>query len=196
MNRTDIIDAVVTRTKRPDLQDEIWLNIQQATLTAHNKDFFKRDLAEVPLVYNPTIIKGQIIVDSVLPAFRKICYIRKYDPDTQTLGSFLTEVEPDKQIDYWNRAKADVYYIGGKVVNWQASTEEKAHIVGYWRFPDVSKEKYDSWIADMYPFCIIERAVSKIFRTIGQEDQARSLQQDIMEADSLVQINEVVSQGR
>jgi hypothetical protein len=196
MKRPEIIEAVKVRTKRPDLEDEIWLAIQQATLFVHNKDFYKRDFIELPLVYNPPVFRGQIIFDAALPNFRKVGYIRKYDPIGEMVGSFLKEVEPDKQFDYYEKKKTDIFYVAGKVINWTASCEEKAHLVGYWRYPDVSRERYDSWIADAYPFVIIERSCAKVFDTIGQQEASNSCMRAALEAGSLVDINEIVSQGR
>jgi hypothetical protein len=198
MTLSEMLDAVVSRSKRPDRKEEILLAIQEATLFCHNFDFFRRDMYEVPISYVSVggLQTAQLIYADVLPSFRKIAYWRKWDPVSLVAGKFLSPVEPDAIFDAYNCKKQDIYYVASRVINWYSSTVDQAHIIGYWRFPNVSKSRYESWIAEQSPFCIINRALGKVFRTIGQPDEARAALQDSNEELMQLQTNEIESQGR
>lgn len=199
MNLTEIIAAVVVRTKRPDLEEDILLAVQQATLFCHNSEFYRRDMVELPFNFSAApAFSGQYIVDSVLPSLRKVSYIRKWDPTVTPafLGAFLKPVEPDQLFDYYEQKKKDVYYLAGKVINWISCTQDKGHIVGYWRFPDVGRSNYSSWIATTHPFAIVDMAASRIFRNIGQQDESKAAKEDALMELSVVKINEIESAGR
>ena len=195
MTLTEMINAVATRTKRPDLEDDIFIAIQEATLKVHLSDFFDKDLIELPFAYNPPLANGQVIQDSAFPNFRNICYWRKFDPSTKALGIYLTPVSPSNLIGYFGEKKLDVYYVAGKVINWSSSCADAGHLVGYWRYPDVSRSNYDSWIARTYAFPIVNWAVSKIFRTVGQQDESRAAVADYADSFLIVQMNEVRREG-
>lgn len=198
MTLTEILDAVATQTKRPDLEEQILLDVQEATLFCHSFDFFRRDLIEVPLSYQPLGLQsGQILLnDSLLPAFRKISYWRKWDPVGLVAGNYLSPCEPDVMLNEYRQKKTDVYYVSGRVVNWISSSVDLAHIIGYWRLPDISRSKYNSWIADVQPFAIINRAASKIFRTIGMQEEGNAARADASEMLHILQINDIESEGR
>ncbi len=201
MTLSELLDAVGERTNRPDRVDEILLAVQEATLFCHSFEFFRRDIAEVPVVYttntNPVgLASGQLIYDTVLPAFRKISYWRKWDPVNLVAGTYLDPVEPDKLFDSYGAKKQDKYYLAGRVLNWLSCSTDKAHIIGYWRFPDISKSRYASWIAEQQPFAIINWATAKIFRTVGQQDEAKVALADAEAQLQVIQTNDIESSGR
>lgn len=198
MTLTEILDAVASRTKRPDREAEILLAVQEATLFCHSFDFFRRDLAEVPIPYGDQgLSSGQILLDDiVLPAFRKISYWRKWDPIGRIAGSYLSPCEPDALFTSYSLKKQDVYYVAGRVVNWLSSTNDTAHIIGYWRLPDISKSRYTSWIATVQPFAIINRAAAKIFRTVGQQEEGKIAIEDANQMLLVLQMNDIESEGR
>lgn len=177
MNLSEIVDGVVVKTKRPDKADSILLAVQEATLFAHNYDFFRRDIVEKPIEYISAAFKGRLDYDSNLPGFRKIAYWRKFDPITCVPGAYLNPVEADQLLDQFRNQKVDKYYLAGRVLNWISSTSDKAHLIGYYKYPGIKRSDYDSWIAVDHPFPIINYASGIIFGQIGQQDEKQSHQQ-------------------
>lgn len=201
MNFQEMVDTVAVDTKRPDQGELISLKLREATLWAHLKDFWRRDIQEKVLnfVSDTTPLgawKGQVLQDCDLPKVRKISYWRKFDPNTCCAGAYLKPVEPDNLFDTFNRQKTDRYYLSGKVINWISCTQDKAHIVGYWAYPNINIAGYDSWIADQQPFAITNYAASLVFGKIGQQDESKKSLAIALEQLAELAINEVESQGR
>lgn len=169
-----VVDAVTAKTDRPDKAEAILLAVQEATLFAHNYDFFRRDIVEIPVEYREASYKGKIDYASVLPGFRKIAYWRKFEPITCCVGDYLEPVEADQLIDQFRNQKRDRYYLAGKVLNWISSTNDTAHLIGYYKYPGIMKDNYDSWIAKDHPFAIINYASGIIFGQIGQQEEKQT----------------------
>lgn len=176
MNLSELIDAVVSKTGRPDKAStgEILLAIQEATLFSHNYDFFRRDIVELPVEYATASFRGRLDYPALLPGFRKIAYWRKFDPLTCAVGPYLDPVEADQLIDQFKNQKVDKYYLAGKVLNWFSSTSDKAHLIGYYKYPGIKRDNYDSWIAEDHPFPIINYSSGVIFGQIGQQDEKQA----------------------
>ena len=196
MDYQELVSAVATKTGRPDQGDLISLEIREATKWAHLFDFWRRDLSEIPLTYDPPLFTGQILVDTYLPGFRKISYIRKYDPLLGNVGDFLKPVEPDSLFDSFNCRKTDIFYLGGKVLNWFSSTSDSGHIVGYWKMPSIVASSYDSWIAKDHEFIIVNYASAKVFDSIGQEAAAKKHFSYATAMLAALQTNEIETVGR
>lgn len=193
MTLPELSAAVLTKTRRPDLQKQALLGIQEATHWAHTYDFFKRDLSEISFDFTRSdgpgpLSKGTYPVKDTLPLFRKLAFIRRYDPVSGLPiisgpnNGYFKQAEPDALIDSrYARAKTDILYLAGSNINWYACTEDRGHIVGYYKLPSLSMETYNSWIADQYPFAIILYAASCVFRDIDQPDVAKANRAEAIE---------------
>jgi hypothetical protein len=142
----------------------------------HAKDLFKRDVAEVPFTYSPAKYKGTIDIMNDLPKFKKLSYWRKWDPISEMMGGYFNEVSPDKLFDTFSCQKTDVYYLGGRVLNWISSTNDPGAIIGYYKAPNLNKVGYSSWIAADYPFVIINYAIADVERSVGKLDESKNAQ--------------------
>jgi hypothetical protein len=196
MNLSELVDGVVSKTKRPDKADSILLAVQEATIFAHTYDFFRRDMVEIPVEYATPSFKGRLDYGNVLPGFRKIAYWRKFEPITCLVGDYLLPVEADQLIDQFHNAKVDKYYLAGKVLNWISSTSDKAHLIGYYKYPGIKKSDYDSWIAEDHPFVLINYASGIIFGQIGQQDEKVSHQNLAIAQLALVLTSDIESNAR
>jgi len=178
MNLSELTNAVVTKTKRPDKAEDgsILLAIQEATLFAHNHDFFRRDIVELPIIFAVPQFQGKLDYPTVLPGFRKIAYWRKFEPRACYVGEYLLPVEADQLLNQFNNPKTNKYYLAGRVINWVSSTADPAHLIGYYKYPGITRSNYDSWIGSDHPFPIINYASGIIFGQIGQQDEKTSHQ--------------------
>lgn len=202
MKLSELLTAVVTKTKRPDLEDDILLAVQEATLFLHQVDFFRRDLIEVPICYDTPTFSGRIDIgaECALPGFRKISYWRKADRATRIpvagKDGFFSQVEPDALLDTFNEQKRNVYYLAGRYINWLSSSKDSLHLIGYWKNPKIGEGEYDSWIADYSPFPIIKYAAGIVFNDIGQKEVGAEEKREAIAMMQVLLQNEIETAGR
>ncbi len=205
MNYQEIYDEVVSLTNRPDLTAEINTAIKSATLRCHQMDFYERDVLEQKLVFIEAEYIKQVDVKSVLSRYRKIKYLRKWDPtgsDPQTLqatgaaGAFFDIIDPDQVLDSYNITKADVAYVAGSQLNIRSSSAESQFLCGWYASPNISSSGYSSWIADQVPYAIIYGAASVLFNMIGFQEQSRKFDSLILEQNQMVTMEGIGGKGR
>jgi hypothetical protein len=175
MNYAELVQAVVDITDRDELVPQIQYAISKATLKFHLADFWLRDLVEKKITAD--VVDGQrneIYVSSSLEGFRAIQYINGWD-DTVTPGAVMqqfTENSPATIRDQYGIRKWDVYYLAGDVLTLWASFVPPKFLISYWTMPKVDKTNYNSWIADIAPFAIVDEASVEIFGSVGDADEA------------------------
>ena len=168
-----IVADVMALTNRPDLVNETNLAVRAATLKAHQKDDWIRDLQEDSIEFTTANYYQTFEYKTVFPLWRKPSYIRNYDNTANTggPGKFLTYITPDKVIDGYGYNRLDVFYVAGSNIQIRTKCENQFFLLGYYANPDVTPLGFSSWIADEFPFAITYEAVAIIFKTVGLDEQ-------------------------
>lgn len=177
MNATlsSLVADVYTLTNRPDLVGETALAVRNATLKAHNSDFFYKDLFETGVVFDYSQAQQSLEYKTLIPRWRALKYVRKFlggdTPDTGCPGEFLEVVTPDALLDGYNINKNNVCYVAGVELQIRSSEAQQYFLVGCYAYPDVTTDNYDSWIAQEQPMAIVYEAAATVFKTIGYDEQ-------------------------
>lgn len=188
MNLAELIAGVYTATHRPDLVADTLQAIQSATLESHQRDFFDRDLFEVPLVFSSAGFLQEIEYSSVWPRFRSMKYLRYWDPTTNVGGKFFEGIPPEKVVDGYAVERVDVFYLAGAMIQIKAGVSFQYALSGVYLHPDITPSGYASWIAREHPFAIIYRAARKIFKSIGKDEEYARMEMDVKEQDHNVDV--------
>ena len=173
MQLTELLDDVYSITGRPDLTDKTSLAVRAATLLAHNSDFYMRDIAETGISFDTAAYKQSLDI-GVIPKYRKIKHLRKYDNSVVPgiAGDFLTILTTDELLDSYGIERCDIAYEAGAQINMSSSTLLEYMLLSYYKTPDITSLNYNSWIADEQQFLIVYGAASAIFAGVGNKEQA------------------------
>lgn len=163
---------VYSLTNRPDMVNETNLAIRSATLKAHQREFYFRDLFESGIQFSSAEFIQSFEPKTVFPLFRSIKYLRKYDSIGQTPGILLNRITPDQVFDDYGIDYVNVYYSAGAEIQIKMNTQEQFMLFGGYSNPNVTIDMYSSWIADDYPFAVIYSAVAQVFKMLGSDTQA------------------------
>lgn len=208
MNFQELVDEVIAQTTRPDMglisnggDGRIPRAILAATYKLHCLDYFFKDIQPARIVFDAAGYV-QTLDTSVLPRYRSMAYIRKYDPSidnsqldpnilpplynnvgavnpTQSMA-FLDPITPAEVLDSYGSERLDVYYQAGDTVFIKTSSSITQALFGWYRFPNIDSSNnyanYDSFIAREFPYAITFSAVAAIYSAIGKQDQARKLE--------------------
>lgn len=170
MNFGELCQEVMDLTNRPSLVKETQSQVRAATTFMHLVDFWMRDADERQVTFAASSFGFQFDIKSLFSNFRKIRYIRKYDPATNTAGDYITPCDPLYLYDEFKQKKSNVYYMSGDTINILSSTGETAFLVGWYKYPSVY-QNYSSWIADVIPTAIIEYAVGRVLVMTGSVEE-------------------------
>lgn len=208
----ELVSDIAIATTRPDLatSGEIDIAIRRATLKLHSMAFWPKDLAEVVLTFNDATQRNQSIATGVdLQRFRAVKYIRENfpivtPPTPAYLASritnepqFFTKQEPDAILDNYGTAMNNIWYLGGSNINLRCRLPLPAVTIGYYQYPIIqTAATFNSWIADIYPFAIIDEAARMIFKTTGYSELAREYDNIMAEHRQYMIQNFVDGEGR
>lgn len=168
---TELVADVTTITNRPDLVNETKLAIRSATLKAHHRDFFYKDLFEVGITCMEKLYIQTIYYKDVVPKFRAVSYLRKSNTAFEQ-REFLTLITPEKVVDSYGINIPDSYYVAGLELKIRTRDQTDHFLFGCYVHPKVLEDDYDSWVADEYPLAIIYEAAATVFKLIGLDEQA------------------------
>jgi len=221
---TNLVSAVYALTKRPDLVNETANAIVAATLFCHHSDFYYKDLVEVAAEFQSLAYLQQIPL-SFFSNFRALKYIRKYYPGTGPNnppaqdqspnnlpplygsyydpgpnlpdGRFFTIITPDSVLDPYHINKVDVAYIAGQTIQIRSADYIQYALCGYYAHPvtSISAQTTNSWVANEFPYAIVFKAASIIFKTIGFDEQNAQYQQLVAEQIQELQASNVQVEG-
>lgn len=172
---SDLVADVYALTNRPDLVSETALAVRAATLKAHHTDFYYKDLFETGISFTSAEYIQSLPYKDLIPLWRSPKYIRKVDASTTppTPKKFLQLLAAEDALDSYGISKEDVYYIAGTNIQMRSVTKEQYYVVGCYVHPNVTPDKYSSWVADEHPYAIVYEAVAIIFKTIGYDEQVK-----------------------
>jgi len=195
MTFTELLDAVYTITGRSDLVDLTKLAVKAATLKAHKTDFYSKDIYETPIQFDETDYVHSLDIISLIPNYRALKYMRKYDTSAAEVGDFITVITPEEVLDKYNRALQDVCYVAGRVIEIKSSTEFNTILIGCYVSPIVTESGYSSWVADLHPYAIVFEAARFVFGSIAMQEEARNMQAQAAEEYAELKINAVSDVG-
>lgn len=195
-----MVAEVYKLTTRPDLVNETALAVKAATLKAHQKDFWVRDLKEDAVQFLTADYYQQLDYKSLFPFWRAISYARLYDPTAipqpdETSQDFDL-ITPSSSFDSYSIMKDRVMYLAGTVFNFKNTQAPFQYILlGHYDNPNITDLGYSSWIADDYPYCIIFEAARVVFKTIAFDEQAATYKDLCAEQMQILTQNNVTAQG-
>lgn len=163
---TDRVADVYVLTNRPDLTTDTEAAVKAATLRAHRLDFFDKDLHETGISFPSSAYIQSLDYSTLLPRWRSLKYLRKYDSVNSKAGGFLKVLTPEQTLDRYNVEKTDIMYLAGLVYQIKSSTLEQYFLLGCYLNPDVAASTYSSWIANEYPNAIVYDAASIVCKGI------------------------------
>ena len=195
MNFSDLVTEVGTITGRPDRVAEIESAIKSATLKAHNSDYFYKDIFETGIAFTTSDFYQQLDYRALIPRYRAVKYLRKWDNVNSNPGLVLTLIAPENILDRYNAEKSDVYYIAGAFIQIKSSTSQQYYLFGCYLNPDVTKANYTSWIAQDHPYAIVFDAAATVFKAIGKDDEATNFRKLVDEQLQMIKISNILPNG-
>ncbi len=195
MTFSELVAEVYELTRRPDRVAETESAVKSATLTAHHSDYFFKDIFEVGVNMGASAYLQQLDYRAVLPTFRAIKYLRKYDYANSTPGAMLNHVLPEQVFDKYMLQKPDIFYVAGAYIQINSSTQEQYFLMGAYKHPVITTAGYDSWIALDHPYAIIYNAAATVFKAIGKDEEAAAFRQLVSEQIGLLKMSNVQPAG-
>jgi hypothetical protein len=192
---TDMLNDLYTITNRTDMVNESILAIKTATLKAHQREFYFKDLFETGIQFPTSAFYQSIEPKNIVPNYRTFKYLRKYDAVALCPGKFLKLKTTEQLFDGYGNDVLDIYYAAGIEVNMRMSTQEQYMLMGVYVHPVVLQVGYSSWIADEYPDAILHEAASRIYKILGEDSQANDQRQLAMEAYMRIDMSNITMIG-
>lgn len=193
-----LVNDVYALTNRPDLVGETSLAVRNATLKAHNLDFFDKDLLETGISFDYANTLQSLEYRSLIPRWRALKYLRKYylvSGTDGTPGEMLTVLTPDSLLDSYSKNKENVCYLAGQEIKIRSSTACTHYLLGCYIHPNVTADEYSSWIADEQPAAIIYEAAAIVFKTIGYDEQVATYRNMVLQEYQQLQMSNVQTVG-
>lgn len=157
-------------TNRPDLINETQLAVRRATLYFHGLDTWFRDFNEKRFDFTAQSYTFTVDITKEFSNFRKLKYLKTLDSNTGDVKKDIKFMGPDNLWDEFGRYKKDVWYVAGTRLNFKTAVQETSFLVGYYSYPNLA-DAYDSWIAEQFPYAIIDEAGGRILQMLGQVDE-------------------------
>jgi hypothetical protein len=86
MTFDELLQEVYNITSRDDLVDMTKSAVKAATLKAHQSDFYSKDIYETPIEFAATSYVHSLDIISLIPNYRALKYLRKFDTTTVEAG--------------------------------------------------------------------------------------------------------------
>jgi len=179
---SELEDLVILETNRPEFQAEIRSALLRATLMMHFLEFWKFDLCEKLINLGSSQYNFRISISDQLPNFRALKYlqmygVQTYDPLTGAYtGAPIGKLDPvpaDNVFDAYNSLRVNCYYTAGMQINCRTNLNSQYILAGYYARPNINPNQYSSWIADNYPYILIDAAQAIIYKMAGQDDKQK-----------------------
>lgn len=195
---TSLVNDVYALTNRPDLVGETLLAVRNATLKAHNIDYFYKDLLETGIQFDFSLAQQTFEYKSLIPRWRALKYLRKCALDIQGVAfptEFLEVVTSDSLLDSYSLNKNNVCYVAGAQLQIRSSEAQQYFLLGCYIYPDVTELNYNSWVATEQSAAIVYQAAATIFKTIGYDEQNAAYAQLVKEEYAQLMMNNIQSVG-
>lgn len=183
MNLTEIVEAVIEHSGRPDQEAFITRKVRAAIRQVHAAGMFPRDLVEELVeLQEPT----NLIKLTLPPRFRKF----KALMPAQSTGNMLRTVNPRNDylcvdptdiVTMAYQSRQDVYYVAGAVVNIRSSSKPDAVYMLYYNYPEVADPYLETWAMAAQPELFIDAALVAVLGFFGNTTKSRELQQQFVQ---------------
>jgi hypothetical protein len=195
---TSLVNDVYSLTNRPDLVGETLLAVRNATLKAHNTDYYYKDLFESGISFDFPSSQQSLEYKKLIPRWRALKYIRKCSIDSNgnsTPTGFLEIISPDNVLDSYSINKENVVYVAGVELQIRSREAFQYCLLGCYIHPDVTVDGYTSWIAEEQPAAIVYAAAATIFKTIGYDEQNAAYQTLVADEYAQLKLTNIVANG-
>lgn len=168
MNFTDVVNQVISISKRPDKVLDIRRMVNGAINFCCVEADFARDLVEDSYSISSSLY-SQSLPLSTFQRFRKFQYVR---PSNRTC--YINPLSADKVFQRGGTCDSiDKYYVAGDNFVFQLGTLADNLIIGYFAYPiELTDAAPDFWLLEIAPYMIIDKAAAKLFGSIGDEKSA------------------------
>lgn len=181
--QTDLYDAMLTDvvgvTNRPDLEVESAIALRAATTNAHLTDMYFRDIAVTQVQLPNSSNQLGLDIPTLFGLVRGFIDIRPIDQSFNLLapsqGSKIEIVEAGDIYDpEYGNLRTNIAYASGSSLVVRSPIQCWGYAVQWAKAPQVRRDLYDSWIAQISPSIIIYWAAAIVLNTNGNEEKARS----------------------
>jgi len=164
----EMTDRIINRCKRPDkretAQDSINNAISYFTLAAT----FAQDLVEGTVNINPQQYAQSFSISTNFPLFRRIKYLKRTEAK-----SYLIKADAQKVYDKSGCELLDRWYRAGDNIVFKLAKLSPTLEYGYYAYPDLLVDPDDThWMLDITPMMIQNKALSEVFFSIGEPQEA------------------------
>jgi hypothetical protein len=164
MNFSQVVQAVLDITKRPDKSVETARAVNAAISFYCVKAEFEQDMKEVSVPISSTTYGGSVDIAASCPRLRRILYINK----PGALG-YLKKIGVDQLFVPGRTTQTDCYYLIGTVLNYVLSTQASSLNIAFLQAPAELSNNDTFWLLDVASACVIDKAAARIFQLIGDE---------------------------
>lgn len=166
MNFTEIVSAIISRTKRPDKVNEIRNAVNAALLTYSSDDDYANDLQEVQYSLPVPGTQAAIPIAATLPRLRKIAYIKV--TGSRVYAKKLETLMPEPCIDLRNK-----WYAAGSNINVNLANSAMSLDIGYYAYPPYLTDAVPThWMLEGNWNAIMQKALSDVYTDIGDGQEA------------------------
>lgn len=161
----ELTQQVYEVTNRADLVAETRASIVRATLSAHQVDTFWRDCKHqvIDCTSHPDYVY-RLDLGTNFPRLRAVSKLHAWCPYTNSpmYELAITQKLGCKGKEFWR--------IEGSTLTISSPNSSKIFELVYYQNPDM--QNYSSWIADLYPYIIVDWAAYLIFEMLGDAQMA------------------------
>jgi len=165
MQLSEMIEKVITRTKRPDKRDEVIDAINNAISFASLGSSFMADLVEGTANIVATDYAQSLSISATFTRFRRIKYLKRTGASV-----YLTQADPLKIFDKNGCEQLDRWYRSGNNIVFKLKTLSPTLEYGYFQYPALLDDDTDThWMLDVIPMMIFNKACAEIFQSISED---------------------------
>lgn len=179
----DLYDAmltdVVALTNRTDLEPECAIALRAATTNSHLSDAYFRDVAVTQVQLPNGSNQVGFDIPTLFGLVRGFSDIRPVDQNFNLLAPStdskieLVEMGDIYDAEYGN-LRTNIAYASGSSLVVRSPIQCWGYAISWVKAPQVRRDLYDSWIAQIAPSIIVYWAAALVLSTNGNEDKARS----------------------
>lgn len=163
MNFSQVVQAVMDITKRPDKKVETERAVNAALSYLILKGEFYQDLLEYAIAIDSALYTGQVSL-APLTRFRKMKFVNPLNTHI-----YLTKIDPNQLFTPGNMVQSNVYYITGLYLNYSIGILNTVLNLGYYSYPPTLANNDEFWFLEALPEAIIDRAAGIVFKGIGDD---------------------------
>ena len=168
MNFSQVVQAVIDITKRPDKNTETERAVNAALSFFCIKGEFVQDLLEYAITIPSTSYTGQVSL-SALTRFRRMKFV-----NIEGQRNFLKQISPEQLFTPGGVVQSNTYYITGTELSYSLALLASKLNLGYYSYPPTLTNVDEHWFLDAAHPCVIDRAAGIIFKHIGDDSSMNS----------------------